>query len=285
MALRSNLLTRVLTAVVLGPLIAALILWKNPHGFAGLVLLAIAIGQLEFYGMTLPAEERGARLLGALFGVGLAATIYLAPTSGLPLVCLAAATLGLFLYHLVRVGEMTSVGVRLAQGLAGILYVALLLAPLTILKRRPDGAAWIFLILTITWFSDTGAYFAGRFLGKHKLYPQVSPAKTVEGAVGGLLSSVGAAALAKLWYLPALSWLDCLLLAIPAGALGQAGDLCESLLKRASGVKDSGNILPGHGGLLDRIDAVLFATPYVYVYAVYLQPLLSAQAAAAAAAR
>jgi phosphatidate cytidylyltransferase len=153
----------------------------------------------------------------------------------------------------------------------GTLYVALLLTFVALLKKRgPDGGAWVFIVLTCTWLSDTGAYFAGRFIGPYwpaKLYPSVSPKKTVIGGLGGLVASFLALAIAKLWYLPTLSWLDCVLVAIPANVLGQTGDLCESLLKRSVGVKDSGALLPGHGGILDRVDALLFVAPYVYAFA------------------
>jgi phosphatidate cytidylyltransferase len=136
-------------------------------------------------------------------------------------------------------------------------------------KRGADGGAWVFVTLTCTWFADTGAYFAGRFIGPvwpKKLYEAMSPKKTVIGGIGGLAGSLLALAVAKLWYLPSLSWLDCVLVAVPANVLGQAGDLCESMLKRSVGVKDSGTLLPGHGGMLDRIDALIFAVPWVYAY-------------------
>src|SRR5262249_38276669 len=99
--------------------------------------------------------------------------------------------------------------------------------------------------------------------------PNVSPKKTIIGGVGGMIGSFGALVLAKLWYLPSLTWIDCVLIAVPANILGQMGDLCESLLKRSVGVKDSGKLLPGHGGMLDRIDALLFTAPYVYAYATW----------------
>jgi phosphatidate cytidylyltransferase len=153
----------------------------------------------------------------------------------------------------------------------GALYVGLLMF-IALLKRDQGarGGGWVFLLLTVTWFGDTFAYAAGRLAGRHKLYPRISPGKTWEGAVGGLVGSFAAAALAHAWYLPELSWAGAAGVALPAGALGQVGDLCESLLKRAYGVKDSGALLPGHGGLLDRIDALLFAAPYVYYCARWL---------------
>jgi phosphatidate cytidylyltransferase len=270
MAIQSNLILRVLTAVLLAPLIGLLIFWENPLGFAGLILAAVGVSLTEFYGMTLP-EDPTARRMGLLLGLTLSAAMILGFFTGSgssrPMLVLTFSTLILFLHFLLRFRDMNTVASRLAFSVLGLLYVPLLLTPLANMKRLPDGGGWVMLTLTICWFADTGAYFAGRFLGKHKLYEAVSPKKTLEGAIGGLVASVGAAFLARAWYLPALSPLDCVLIAVPAGILGQAGDLCESLLKRSCGVKDSGSILPGHGGILDRIDAVLFATPYVYYYA------------------
>jgi phosphatidate cytidylyltransferase len=118
--------------------------------------------------------------------------------------------------------------------------------------------------LMFAWWGDTGGYFAGRFLGKRKLYPAVSPKKTVEGAIGGLAGSVAGALCAHFWYLPSIPLLNSVVLAIVAGALGQAGDLGESLIKRSTGVKDSGQIVPGHGGILDRVDGLLFVMPATY---------------------
>jgi phosphatidate cytidylyltransferase len=137
-----------------------------------------------------------------------------------------------------------------------------------------SGSDVVVLIFLIAWVGDTGAYFAGRFLGNRKLYPAVSPKKTWAGAIGGLVGSVIAAAVLKVLRLDAvLTWVDVFLLAVPAAMLGQLGDLAESLLKRSVGVKDSGSLLPGHGGILDRIDAVLFIAPYTYLYLV-LRPHL-----------
>ena len=126
------------------------------------------------------------------------------------------------------------------------------------------------LTFSIAFLGDTGAYFTGRALGRHKLYPALSPKKTWEGAVGGLASSAGAAAIAHFWYLPELPLIPGLILGAAAGAMGQAGDLCESMIKRAHGVKDSGTLLPGHGGMLDRIDALLFAAPVLYIGLLWL---------------
>jgi phosphatidate cytidylyltransferase len=271
----SNLALRFLTAGVLIPVLVLAIRWENPIGWWAVVSTATLLGLLEFYGMTLAAARRSERVVGALLGlcVGQALYWFEGAAGERFAAALAGATLAAFLYYLFRYGNVETAAVRMSAMLAGFLYVGVLLTFATLLKKRPSGGAWVFILLTCTWFSDTGAYFAGRFLGKlwgTKLYESVSPKKTVVGALGGLCGSFGALALAKLWYLPGLSWVDCALIAVPANLLGQTGDLCESLLKRSVGVKDSGNLLPGHGGMLDRIDAVLFAAPWVYFYARFL---------------
>jgi phosphatidate cytidylyltransferase len=268
----SNLAARLLTAVVLIPVLVVAIVWSNPIGVWVIVYLATLLGLREFYNMTLAKEPVSERAFAVVAGMAFAAVEYWFDSS--PHVLLAALvgiTLGAFLFYLFRYREMDTVAGRVAQMVTGVLYVALLLTFVALLKKRgSDGGAWIFITLTCTWFSDTGAYFAGRFIGPawpKKLYESVSPKKTVIGGIGGLVASFGALALAKLWYLPSLTWADCALVAIPANALGQMGDLCESMLKRSVGVKDSGALLPGHGGMLDRIDALLFTAPYVYFYA------------------
>jgi phosphatidate cytidylyltransferase len=125
----------------------------------------------------------------------------------------------------------------------------------------------VLLAYAATWGNDTLAYFAGRALGRHQLYPRISPKKTWEGFAGGVLGSVLGALVVRFYFLPHLSAETCVILGLGASLLGPAGDLCESMLKRAAGVKDSGKLLPGHGGLLDRIDALLFVVPWVYALA------------------
>jgi phosphatidate cytidylyltransferase len=149
--------------------------------------------------------------------------------------------------------------------------------PITLLGvRRRDlgdaGPGYVVVTFMFAWFSDTGGYFAGRFLGKRKLYEAVSPKKTVEGAIGGLAGSVFGALLAHFWFLPSLSLAAGIPLALVAGALGQAGDLGESLLKRSFGVKDSGAIVPGHGGVLDRIDALMLTSAVTFLYTLWFVP-------------
>ncbi len=148
----------------------------------------------------------------------------------------------------------------------GSVYVALPLAMLALIDFRPHGSLWIFFLLSVIFAGDTGAFYIGRRFGKHKLHKIVSPGKTWEGAIGGLVSSTGAAILFLLF--SRIHSLDAgiILLSLLLSAMGQVGDLSESLLKRNHGIKDSGAILPGHGGILDRIDGLLFAVPVLFGY-------------------
>jgi phosphatidate cytidylyltransferase len=128
------------------------------------------------------------------------------------------------------------------------------------------GSGWVILVCALSWMSDTGAYFAGRFLGRHKLAPDISPSKTWEGFFGGMAAAVGAAFFTKLVALHDLTAVDCVILGVVAGVAGPAGDLAESMIKRSYRVKDSGNLLPGHGGMMDRVDAMVFNALAVYAY-------------------
>jgi phosphatidate cytidylyltransferase len=129
-----------------------------------------------------------------------------------------------------------------------------------------DGSRWIFFLLLVVWFGDTAAYYVGRALGRRPLAPLVSPKKTVEGALGGFLGNALAAMLAKQLFMPEAPLSQLLPLSTVLGVVSQIGDLSESALKRGAGVKDSSNLLPGHGGMLDRIDGVLFASPVMFGY-------------------
>ena len=152
----------------------------------------------------------------------------------------------------------------------GIVYIPLLLSFLVSIRRGPDGMTWIFLLLAIIFAGDISAYYVGSYLGRHKLNPAISPGKTIEGAIGGLAGNLLVGSIGKFFFLPALSWGPAVLFFLAVGLSGQVGDLFESEFKRSSNIKDSGGILPGHGGFLDRIDALLFASPVAYLFKVYI---------------
>jgi phosphatidate cytidylyltransferase len=156
-----------------------------------------------------------------------------------------------------------------ATAVLGVLYIGLPLSLLVLVDGLPRGNVWIFFLLTVIFLGDTAALYCGRLLGKHKLYVSVSPGKTWEGAIGGFVASVlGGVFFSQIFGLLYPVWT----IATVSGGLsivGQVGDLAESMIKRNYGVKDSGKILPGHGGFLDRVDALLFAIPVLYVFVIW----------------
>ena len=266
-----------LVAVVAVPLLLLAFYQRSPVWTWLIVFPASLLAMWALFAMTLPAQRD--RIASVIFG-GLACAAYywLNPAStdaawvrplaaGQDHLVLALAVIGPTLYYLFRYGDMATIAQRMAFTVFGIVYAGLLLTHVAEIDRDfPQGGDWVVFVLACVWLGDTGAYFAGRFLGKHKLYPAVSPKKTWEGAVGGVLGSLIGGIAVKVIRLDDLRWIDVVLLTIPGAALAQMGDLVESLIKRSTGVKDSGAILPGHGGILDRIDAVLFFAPWVYVY-------------------
>jgi phosphatidate cytidylyltransferase len=174
---------------------------------------------------------------------------------------------------LARVDDKARILVSAGATLVALVYVAFLGSYLVAIRRLapPDlPGKLLTLFMAIIMMSDTGAYFAGRTMGRRKLAPRVSPAKTVEGSVGGLVASVLAAVASKYIFFPELPIPDAVALGAGMGALGQIGDLCESLLKRGADVKDAASILPGHGGFLDRLDSMLLNAPAFYYYVVYV---------------
>jgi phosphatidate cytidylyltransferase len=267
---RKNLLIRIVSAAVGLPVVGAVVFWRDWRGLAGLCFLAALLGLVEYGRIALrdrpPAERAGLVLIGLGLYVGLVLDREHA------FAWAAAAFLATSLMVLSRVSEISGAANRLAASVFGVFYVGGLLSALPLLHRCPSaGSGWVALAIAVTFANDTGAYFAGRAFGRHKLAPAISPGKTVEGAVGGAVAALIVTLAAWAYFLPTLRLRDSLVIGVFASVVGPAGDLVESLLKRTAGVKDSGRSIPGHGGVLDRIDALLFVSAYVYLYATLLR--------------
>lgn len=258
---------RVLTALVALPLLILFTCKASPTLFAVLVVLFSGLGLHEFYSMTLPDRKivgPAVAVLGALTPLLLYATPLFFPAG------LTAVTVILALVFLFTVNDLKKSAADFALTVSGLLYVPLLLGHLLLLRGLNHGINWIFLLFVLVMSGDSAAYYTGRSLGRHKLYPLVSPNKSIEGALGGLAGSLLGSFISRWTFFPELTAADCLLTAMIIGPLGQCGDLFESLVKRSCGVKDSGFLVPGHGGILDRLDSILFAAPALYYYARYL---------------
>ncbi len=154
----------------------------------------------------------------------------------------------------------------------GILYVGLLLGHYVLLRNFENGVALVFFAIIVTWLSDTGGFFIGKSMGKHSLAPTLSPKKTIEGLLGGVVFSVIGAIICQFTFAPFFSLGQCVILGVGLALLGALGDLAESAIKRSVNVKDSGTIIPGHGGVLDRVDSLLFTGPAMYYYVMFSYP-------------
>jgi phosphatidate cytidylyltransferase len=269
---RHNLVLRVTSAVVLFPL-AVWITYVGGLPFAVLAGGAAAVAAFELVVMF------GAVGAGEVFGIAVAGAIpfvaawepsgnLLPGWSGL---ALAGAIIVLFVFSLFRRSPLEEVPRAIAVVTLSWMYCGVLLASLVGLRLRFD-VGWVILAFVVTWGNDTFAYFTGHALGRHKLLERISPKKTWEGFAGGAVGSVVGALVTRALLLPdELSVGLAVAIGLGGALLGPLGDLAESMVKRAAGVKDSGKIIPGHGGLLDRIDALLFVAPWVYVCAAYLR--------------
>jgi phosphatidate cytidylyltransferase len=270
----SNLVARFATAGVAAPLILSLLFLGPTGGWYALVLAATLLAAYELFAMTHERDPM-AQLLGVACTALFSLAVYFAhrdarilPSAAL-LVPIASGLASLF-----RFGDVRVAALRLMTGIGAPFYVGGLLASLALLRRDfgSDGPSLVLLVLLVGWMGDTGGYFFGRFLGKTKLHEVISPKKTRAGFVGSCVFAGSSAAGMQLTLLSAWPLWQLALLGFVGGAFGQLGDLMESLLKRSTGVKDSGNLIPGHGGILDRIDALLVVSPMVYLYALWFGP-------------
>lgn len=269
---------RVITSLWFAPLLVVVVWFGGERGFTVLMAVFGILAALEFYRMAAMAKLLPFTCFGlvwtAFFILGRNSELlsFLTPyfTTGLLMPLLLTSAVVIPLIGLLGRRQKEGAFNSWVWTVAGILYVGWLLGHLVALRGLDDGRNWVFFILFVTWASDTFAFFVGRKFGRHKLAPSISPGKTWEGAAGG----VGAAVIMSILFftptpfrLPLISW-QAIPLAVLVSIFGQLGDLVESLLKRNMGVKDSGSLMPGHGGVLDRIDSLVFASVVVY-YVVY----------------
>lgn len=263
----TNAAQRIVTAIVAVPLVLA-ITFLGGWFFALLVCAAAAMAQHELYGI---ARARGARPFAAA-GIAVGCLVVLSPMAPGLILAAIAVIVGIVLYLPFSHSHADPLG-DVATTFMGVAYPSAMLAGAVAIRQAtgplvgsPEAFWLVVLTMVLVWATDTFAYFGGRRFGKHPLAPAVSPKKTWEGAVAGVLGALVIAIILRAWALPFLPWVDLMVIALLCGVVSQLGDLAESRLKRAAGVKDSGTILPGHGGLLDRLDALIVAAPLVYVY-------------------
>jgi phosphatidate cytidylyltransferase len=262
---------RVYVALAFIPIFYAVIRYAPPAGLFLLVLATALLALAELYRLHL-----GARRFPPVMHCGfLGCTLLLAAVQWPDFLdehaAFALALLLMLCATLVPGDDRRTILGDMALAGFGLLYVGWTLSYVLRIRSLSEGLWLVFFLVLVTWASDTGAYYAGISLGRRPLAPKLSPKKTVEGLIGGCVFAVAAALAASYWFLPNFGPVDAVAASFVLTGAGLIGDLSESALKRSAGVKDSGWLLPGHGGVLDRIDSLLFTSPVFYYYVVLTQ--------------
>ncbi len=266
-------LKRWITGLVALPFLILLVAYASIPVFAGVLGLIAVLTLSEYFALVFPPEHSRRLLPLKLLAFVFAPVLLMAVAYGRGGMLAALLALSLVfsgLLIIVQYRDGSDVIRYLAAQVLGLVYIPGVLALLVVLRESPGGIRWLFLLLALVFAGDICALYVGSFWGRHKLCPAVSPKKTIEGSLGGLGGNLVVGLFARLLFFPELPWSGMLLMVLVAGMAGQIGDLLESVLKRTAHIKDSGVLLPGHGGLLDRIDALLLATPVVYLFRFYV---------------
>jgi phosphatidate cytidylyltransferase len=262
-------MARVLTAIVFLPILIVALWYGSPIWFSAIAAAGVLLGLYEYYRLA----KRGGEVQGLLAAAATLATFYFGRHDLIVAVIAALVIVELLVQLFSRADDedfsemIPSAAIRVF----GVLYVAVLggyiIAISVIESPIPQlSAKLLSLFFLVVFAGDTAAYYTGRNLGRKRLAPRVSPGKTVEGLIGGLAGNVVAALIAHFWFFPELKIVHAIPLALVMGILGVTGDLCESMLKRGAKAKDAGHLIPGHGGLLDRLDSMLFNAPLLYYF-------------------
>ena len=260
-----TILKRVLSGLVGAPVILLIAGFGQEIGLLILILVGTGLGLLEFYRLAYPQSRLWEKTAGIALGLSFPIVAFFCQGES-SLAIMVVVVFVLFLLFVAKPGDFDGLPSRMAILLFGTVYIGFLLSHAVLLRRQPMGTQWVFFLLLTVWAGDTCAYFVGTLIGKHKLYPRISPKKTVEGLLGGLAGSIIVAFVFRTFFLKDLAWSHVLLIASIILILGQFGDFGESMIKRSVNVKDSSRLIPGHGGILDRLDSFLFSTPFLYYY-------------------
>jgi len=259
---------KIWTAIVAVPPVIFLIALSPPAVFILMVLLATFFGLREFYTLTLPHSKWVEQWAG--MGLGLILSMIISyGDAKIAFPFFVFLLLFLSILCMITSQNLSSTISKMGIMFLGIFYIGFLLSHISLIRNRVDGTQWVLFLIVIVWTGDISAFLGGTLLGRHKLYPKISPKKTYEGLVGGIVGSVTVALAFALLFIPQLEIGFCIFLAIGLGFLGQLGDFTESMLKRSAQVKDSGSLIPGHGGMLDRLDSFLFSAPFLHYSLLY----------------
>jgi phosphatidate cytidylyltransferase len=263
---------RILTAIVALPILLYTVWSSIPYFFAALAAIAIIIALSEFYNLAAKVGCKTHNILGYIAGLAISGCFVLGKVEWIVAV-ITALVIASLSFALTKPDEIKNSLVSVSTTVFGVVYVGLLAGFLIGVRMIQDtphtpklAPKLLTMFFAMVMMTDTGAYYTGRSIGKNKLAPRISPGKTIEGFIGGLIAAIAAGPLCHYTFFPELNMTHSLILGAIIGLIGPIGDLAESMLKRGSDVKDSGTLLPGHGGMLDRVDSILFCAPLLYFY-------------------
>ncbi|MCX7817381.1 MAG: phosphatidate cytidylyltransferase [Syntrophales bacterium] len=258
-------LKRWLTAIVVLPLVVSVIIFGSHLGFTLLITVLVLLGLHEYQTLVFGTHWSIYKVYVLFAGLLIPLAFY-AGNGDIVLAVISMTVIVFFIIQLTNVREDGLDITRLMKSVLGFLYVPLLFSHFIWIRRFDDGVVWVFFVLVLAFSGDVAAFYGGRMFGKNRLAPFISAGKSIEGTVALCIGSVIACVIYSYFLLPKLYPFHAVAIGFVGSVIGQLGDLCESLIKRGAGVKDSGRMLPGHGGVLDRLDCLLFIVPFVYYY-------------------
>ena len=265
----NSYLKRWLTGLFLAPLLVIVILFCSKAVFSVVVILFILGGVWEYNHMVFGNGFVKEKIEGLIFAIIIPLFVFFENNQYL-LALLAFSVLLVFILFVLLIKESNFDVLSVAKVIFGIMYIPFLMSYFISLRMMEKGITWIFFVLILAFVGDIFALYVGKYFGKHKLAPLVSPGKTVEGFAGLVLGSTIAGLIFSYYFLPEIPLMQIAILAFIVSIIGQLGDICESAIKRSYGFKDASSLLPGHGGILDRLDCLIFIAPFVYYYRIFV---------------
>lgn len=260
---------RWLTGIIIVPVLLMVILFGSQTLFAALVIVFILGGVWEYNNIVFGKGFLPEKIESLIFSIMIPLFVLLGNSQHL-IALLSLAVMLAFILFIGSIKQSTFDFLSVAKVIFGIMYIPFLMSYFIALRMLEKGVLWILFVLVLAFAGDTVALYTGKYFGKRKLVPLISPGKTVEGLIGLVLGSTVACLIFSYYLFPEIPAAHVVILAFVGGIIGQLGDICESAIKRGYGLKDAGSILPGHGGILDRLDCLIFIAPFVYYYRIFV---------------
>ncbi|MDI6776507.1 MAG: phosphatidate cytidylyltransferase [Syntrophales bacterium] len=260
---------RWITGVIAAPVLFVIIFYGSEAVFSLLIVLSILGAITEYNRMVFGRGVSWEKGEGVVIALLIPLAVYLGDLK-LVLTVITFSVSGAFVIFLLRIKDHHIDIAPVGKVVLGFMYIPLMISHFILLRHLENGKLWVFFILILVFSGDISAFYVGRIWGRRKLAPLISPGKTWAGAVGSFIGSVAGCILFARVFFHDLSPIHAITIGLGGSILGQLSDLCESLIKRASGAKDSGFMMPGHGGILDRLDSLIFTVPFVYYYYLFV---------------